>query len=402
MSEKVYIVGAKRTAIGTYGGGLSGVHTPQLGAISIEATLQQAGLAPDAVDEVIAGNVLSAGLGMGPARQAAMAAGVPESVPAYTLNMICGSGMKAIMEGCSHIRSHDADVVAACGFENMSSAPFLMPGAARFGLRMGDQSLVDVMIKDGLTDVFNQYHMGITAENVAERYSISREAQDAFALASQQKAVAAQAADKFIDEIISVETTVRRKTQMVEADEYPRTDASLESLSGLRAAFKKDGTVTAGNASGLNDGGAAVLLVSQKAVEQHDLTPLAEVVATGQAGVSPEIMGIGPAPAITNALNKAGLSLKQMQAIELNEAFAAQSLAVIQLLAKEHGDSEQAISERTNVNGGAIALGHPIGASGARIVVSLLHQMLREKLEYGLASLCIGGGMGTALVLKAV
>ncbi|MDX1301230.1 acetyl-CoA C-acetyltransferase [Photobacterium sp.] len=398
--EPIYIVAAKRTPIGSFNGSLAPLTAPELGAVAIRGAMNQCQLDATLIDEVIVGNVLSAGIGMGPGRQAAIAAGIPDTVPAYTLNMICGSGMKSVMDAASHIRAGDAEIVLACGMESMSQAPFITSAQLRAGVRMGHQTIEDSIIKDGLTDVFNQYHMGMTAENIAEQLNITRQQQDSFALSSQQKAAAALETHGFNSEIEPVTVTLRRNQYRVECDEYPKADATLEGLQSLRPAFKKEGTVTAGNASGINDGAAAIILASKSAVERYQLTPLAEIVEYGQAGVSPEVMGLGPVPAIANALQKANLSLHEIQCFELNEAFAAQALGVVKQLAEQHAVSEAWIQERTNPNGGAIALGHPLGASGGRILTSLLYEMERQDHEYGLASLCIGGGMGTAVILR--
>jgi acetyl-CoA C-acetyltransferase len=398
--EPIYIVAAKRTPIGSFNGALSPIAAPALGAVAIRAALEQCHLDPTLIDEVIVGNVLSAGIGMGPGRQAAIQAGIPETVPAYTLNMICGSGMKTVMDAASHIRAGDAEIVIAAGMESMSQAPFIQSHQIRSGVRMGQQTIEDSIITDGLTDVFNQYHMGITAENIASTLKISREEQDAYALASQQKAARALQSHAFKSEIEPVTVSHRRKQYSVEVDEYPKTNTSAESLENLRPAFQKNGTVTAGNASGINDGAAAIILASKSAIERYQLTPLAEIVSYGQAGLSPEVMGLGPVPAIANALDKSGLSLQDIEYFELNEAFAAQSIGVMKQLAEHHQVDLQWIQERTNNNGGAIALGHPLGASGGRILVSLIYELERQKKEYGLAALCIGGGMGAAVIIR--
>lgn len=398
--EPIYIVAAKRTPIGSFNGSLAPVSAPELGAIAIRGALNQCQLDPTLIDEVIVGNVLSASIGMGPGRQAAIAAGIPDTVPAYTLNMICGSGMKTVMDAASHIRSGDAEIIVACGMENMSQAPFLQSYQMRAGVRMGNQTIEDSIIKDGLTDVFNQYHMGITAENIAEKLNISREEQDAFALSSQKNAAIALESHGFKSEIEPVNVTHRRQQNCVVTDEYPKTNTTAESLANLRPAFKKDGTVTAGNASGINDGAAAIILASKSALERYQLTPIAEIVGYGQAGVSPDVMGLGPVPAIANVLDKTKLSLSNIEYFELNEAFAAQALGVVKQLAEQHDVDQQWILDRTNHNGGAIALGHPLGASGNRILVSLIYELERQNKEYGLASLCIGGGMGTAVIVR--
>lgn len=398
--KKVYIVGAKRTALGSFGGTLSLVPAFELGGHAIRAALQQANVSAEHLDEVIVGNVLSAGQGMGPGRQAARFADIPDTVPAFTLNMICGSGMKTVMEAASKIKAGDADLVVAAGMENMSSTPYLVSAKNRFGSKMGNQQLVDTMIHDGLTDAFNQYHMGMTAENVAEKYNISREEQDAFALRSQERAVQAIQQGRFTDEIVPVEVQQRRATISFSEDEYPRADASIESLSKLNPAFKKDGSVTAGNASGINDGGVAFVIASEAAVEKHGLTPIAEIVSYGQGGLDPAYMGLGPVPAIEQALQRAEMTLSDMQLLELNEAFAAQALGVMHGLSEKYDLPLNWFDDNTNVNGGAIAIGHPLGASGGRILTTLIYEMEKRELQYGLASMCIGGGMGTAIVIK--
>lgn len=392
MSEQVVIVSATRTAIGSFNGSLKDVPATKLGATVIEAALAQANVAPALVEEVIMGNVLQAGLGQNPARQASLLAGLPESVPAMTINKVCGSGLKAIHLAFQAIKSGEAEIIVAGGMENMSQAPYVLSGA-RTGLRMGDQPLVDTIIKDGLECAFNDYHMGITAENLAEQYTISREAQDQFAATSQQKASQAIEADRFQAEITPVEIPQRKGDPVVFAeDEFPRAGTTAESLARLHPAFKKGGTVTAGNASGINDGAAAVVVMSARKAKELGLTPLVEIVANGTSGVDPSIMGIGPVKAVGQALQKAGLSLDAIDVIEANEAFAAQSLAV---------DAElQFDPAKLNRNGGAIALGHPIGASGTRIMVTLIHEMLRTGESHGLATLCIGGGQGIATIVK--
>nr|WP_321458312.1 acetyl-CoA C-acetyltransferase [uncultured Cohaesibacter sp.] len=399
---KIFIVGAKRTAMGSFLGTLSSLPAARIGAAAISAALDQAQVKPELLDEVIVGNVLGGAQGMGPGRQASVYAGVPKTVPAYTVNMICGSGMKTIMEAASHIKAGDASLVVAAGMECMSQAPFALPGKSRTGHKMGPQTLIDTMVNDGLTDVFNNYHMGITAENLAEKFDISRQDQDAFALRSQQRAYAAVQDGLFDAEITPVEVKLRRETVSFARDEYPRGDASMEKMAKLKPAFKPDGTVTAGNASGINDGGVAFVLASEEAVKAHGLKPLAELVAYGQGGVDPSIMGYGPVPAIKQALARANMKLEDMQRLELNEAFAAQAIAVMKGLSKDHGVSMDWFEDKTNVTGGAIALGHPLGASGGRITTTLLYGMMREDLELGLASLCIGGGMGTAVILRRV
>ena len=398
--SKVFIVGAKRTAIGTFGGALKEIPANRLGAHVIKAAMQHANVKPDMIDETIMGNVLSAGQGMGPGRQAAIYAGIPVEKAAYSVNILCGSGMKSVMIGSTDIKAGEAQIVAAGGMESMSMAPYMIPSAARFGMKFGNGQIFDHMIVDGLTDVFNNYHMGVTAENIARKYSLSRKEQDDFALASQQKAKQAIESGRFSDEIVPYELKVKKDVVYFAKDEHPRYDTTADSLAKLRPAFLSDGTVTAGNASGINDGASALILAGEEAVEKYGLKPLAEIVSYAQAGVDPSVMGLGPYPAIKKALEKSGLNLKDIQLLELNEAFAAQSLGVIKELCEAYSLSKEWIMERTNVNGGAIALGHPIGASGNRIIVSLLYEMKKRSLSFGLASLCIGGGMGTAVLIK--
>ncbi len=400
--NKVYIVGAKRTALGSFGGTLTTVPAYQIGGQAIKAAIEQANICVEDIDEVVVGNVLSAAQGMGPGRQASRFAGVPDSVPAYTLNMICGSGMKTVIEAATKIKAGEANIVVAAGMENMSAAPYLMSANNRFGAKMGEQKILDSIIHDGLTDVFNQYHMGITAENIANQYNISREDQDKFALRSQQRACIAVDTGRFDDEITPIEVNIRRKSVSFSRDEYPRADASIESLAKLRPAFDRNGSVTAGNASGINDGGVAFIVASQQAVDEYQLQPLAEIVSCGQGGLDPAFMGLGPVSAIKQALQRADMTLEQMDLLELNEAFAAQAIGVMHGLSEQHGVSLDWFDDRTNLNGGAIALGHPLGASGGRILTTLLYEMQKKESEYGLASLCIGGGMGTAVIIKRV
>jgi len=390
--QEVVIVAATRTAIGAFQGALANIPATELGATVIRALLERTGLDPAQVDEVILGQVLTAGSGQNPARQAALRAGLPHAVPALTLNKVCGSGLKALHLAAQAIRCGDAEVAIAGGMENMSLAPYVLP-KARTGLRMGHAQLVDSMIEDGLWDAFHDYHMGITAENLVAQYGLTREAQDAFAAASQQKACAALAAGRFQDEITPV-SIPRRKGEPLSfaTDEQPRAGTTAEALGTLKPAFKKDGSVTAGNASTLNDGAAAVLLMSAGKAKALGLPVLARIAAYANAGVDPALMGIGPVAATRRCLDKAGWSLEQLDLIEANEAFAAQALAVGQELGWDAG--------KVNVNGGAIALGHPIGASGCRILVSLLHEMLRRDARKGLATLCIGGGQGVALAIE--
>lgn len=400
--EKVFIVAAKRTAIGSFGGSLKNVQAGPLAAAAIKGALESSAVNPEAVDEVIVGNVVGAGQGMGVGRQAAILAGIPETTPAYSLNMVCGSGMKTVMDAVSHIRSGDANLVVAAGVEVMSQIPFIVPSSIRDGHKMGNMNLVDLLINDGLTDVFNQYHMGVTAENIAREVGISREAQDEYALNSQQKAVTAIEAGKFKDEIVPVEIKVKRDSLQFDTDEYPKSDATLAGLQRLRPAFDKEGTVTAGNASGLNDGASALILASESAVDALGLQPLVEITSYAQTGLDPKVMGLGPVEAVSHALEKANLTTHDMDLYELNEAFAAQALGVVQRLAEKHDVSTDSILSKANVNGGAIALGHPLGASGNRILVTLVHELMRRKGHYGVASLCVGGGMGTAVIVKSV
>ncbi|EGA67064.1 acetyl-CoA C-acetyltransferase [Vibrio brasiliensis] len=400
--EKIFIVAAKRTPIGAFGGSLKDISAGNLASIAIKAAIADSGVAVDAIDEVIVGNVVSAGQGMGVGRQAAIYAGVPNQVPAYSLNMVCGSGMKTVMDAASHIKAGDANVVVAAGVEVMSQIPFTAPASIRDGHKMGNMNLTDLLINDGLTDVYNQYHMGVTAENVAKQVGISREQQDEYALASQLKAVSAIEAGKFKQEIVPVDVKKRRETVVFDTDEYPKPDATLSGLAKLRTAFDREGTVTAGNASGINDGASAIIVASESAVKQHGLKPIAEIVSYAQSGLEPEIMGLGPVEAVSLALEKAQLTTDEIGVYELNEAFAAQALGVIHKLAEKHNVSVSSILDKANVNGGAIALGHPLGASGNRILVSLIHELNRSESQYGVASLCVGGGMGTAVVIKSI
>lgn len=402
MMEKVYIVGAKRTPIGSFLGSLKSVSAVKLASQAIRGALEQAQVQSTDVTEVILGNVLSAGLGQGIARQAAIGAGLSIDLPAYSLNMVCGSGLKAVANGMSMIQSGLAQAVVTGGTESMSNAPFLVDGHIRSGRKMGHMNFTDSMLHDGLTDAFEGYHMGITAENVAREFGISRGEQDQFAIRSQEKAIIAQDNGKFVDEIVPVVVETRAGVEEVAEDEYINRTTTLEKMTNLRPVFKADGTVTAANASGLNDGASAIILASGQLAAAQQLPIMAEVIAIGQGGVDPSVMGIGPVPAIKKALEAANLTLADIDLFELNEAFAAQSLAVMNELAAESGESVETLSERMNVNGGAIALGHPIGASGNRILVTLLYELKRRNLTYGLASLCIGGGMGLAVIIKNV
>ena len=416
--KEVYVVNCCRTAVGSFGGSLKDVPAVDLGAVVVKEALNRAGVKPEQVDELMFGCVLTGSLGQNVARQVSVKAGIPYSVPSYTVGMVCGSGMKTVIEGARAILAGDADVIVAGGTENMSAAPFALPNE-RWGARMGDKKVVDTMIKDGLWDAYNNYHMGTTAENICDVWGISREEMDAFAVSSQNKTEAAQAAGKFVDEIVPV--MVKKKKEMVEfkVDEYPKAGVSMESVSKLRGAFPvgPEGVedeivhtfdvtqvheadakqhvqrVTAANASGINDGAAAIVLASGEAVEKYGLKPMAKLVSWGQGGVDPKIMGVGPVPASRQAMDKAGLKIEDIDLVEANEAFAAQSVAV----ARELGFD----MEKVNVNGGAIAIGHPVGCSGARIIVTLLHEMAkRDDAKKGLATLCIGGGMGVATIFE--
>ena len=390
--DDVVIVGAVRTAVGKFGGTLAKVPAPRLGATVIKALLQRTGVSADMISEVLMGQVLTAGSGQNPARQASIFAGLPDMIPAMTINKVCGSGLKATHLAAQAIMAGDAEIVIAGGQENMSASPHVLPNS-RDGFRMGDTKLVDSMIVDGLWDVYNQYHMGTTAENVAAKWGVSRQDQDEFAAASQQKAEAAQKAGRFKDEIVGVEIPSRKGPPVVfDTDEYIKHGTTAESLAALRPAFSKEGTVTAGNASGLNDGAAAVMMMSARKATELGLTPIARIKAYSSAGVDPKIMGIGPVPASKLCLSKAGWAPKDIDVMEINEAFAAQAIAVNREMGWD--------TSKVNVNGGAIAIGHPIGASGCRILVSLLHEMVRRDAKRGLASLCIGGGMGVALAVE--
>lgn len=392
MSTEVVIVSAVRTAIGSFQGALKDVPATKLGAIVIEEAIRRAGIEKDQVDEVIMGNVLQAGLGQNPARQASIQAGLPQQVPAMTINKVCGSGLKTVHLATQAILAGDAEIVVAGGMENMSQAPYLLMGA-RDGYRMGNQQAVDSMIADGLWCAFNDYHMGVTAENLCTNYGLTREEQDEFAARSQQRATAAIEGGKFEEEIVAVEIPQRKGDPVVfKQDEYPKKGSTAEKLSGLRPAFKKDGSVTAGNASGINDGAAAVVVMSKEKATELGLPILATVVANASAGVDPAIMGIGPVEAVNKVMKKANLTVADMDLVEANEAFAAQALAVVRELKFD--------AEKLNVNGGAIALGHPIGASGTRIFVTLLHEMKKRDAKLGLATLCIGGGQGVATIVS--
>lgn len=395
----VVILGAKRTAIGRFLGTVKDVHPSELGANVLINLLETTSVNKDEIDEVIVGNILPAGVGQGIARQVSIKAGLSIEIPAYSLNMVCGSGMKSVMNAYNSIKAGQANLIVSGGVESMSSAPFVSKGL-RVGQKMGTIKSEDHIIHDALTDAFNDYHMGITAENIADQYAISREAQDAFAIESQRRAIEAIDSGKFKDEIVPIEVKNRRETIVFDTDEHPNRKTSFEKLGTLRPAFKKDGSVTAGNSSGINDGASMMLVSSDDYAKKNNLEVRAEILAVGQGGVDPSLMGMGPVPAIKKALEMANLTLKDMDLIELNEAFAAQSLGVIKELSNTHAVTEEWLLERTNVNGGAIALGHPVGVSGNRIIVTLLHEMEKRNLTYGLASLCIGGGMGTAIIIK--
>ena len=397
--KEIYVVNCCRTAIGSFGGSLKDIPAAEMGGIVIKEALNRAGVKPEQVDEVMFGCILTAGLGQNPARQAAIKAGVPIGVPAYTVGMVCGSGMKSVIEGARSIAAGDADIVVAGGMENMSAAPYAMP-AARWGARMGNNKIVDTMVNDGLWDAYNNYHMGTTAENICEQYGLTREELDQFAVNSQNKTEAAQAAGKFEAEIVPV--MIKKKKDLVEfkVDEYPKAGVTMESVSKLKGAFpladgSKGERVTAANASGINDGAAAIVLASGEAVEKYGLKPMAKLISWGQGGVDPKVMGLGPVPASRQAMAKAGLKIEDIDLVEANEAFAAQSVAVARDLGFDMA--------KVNVNGGAISIGHPVGCSGARIIVTLLHEMAkRDDAKKGLATLCIGGGMGVATIFEKV
>ncbi|MCI5534376.1 MAG: acetyl-CoA C-acetyltransferase [Firmicutes bacterium] len=390
--REVVIVSAARTPIGSFGGSLKGIPTRKLGAIAIKAAVERAGIKPEMVEEVIMGAVLQGGLGQNVARQMTLDAGLPIEVPAMTINKVCGSGLRAVELAAQIIKAGDADIVVAGGAENMSATAYAMP-AARWGARMNNAQMVDMMVNDGLWDAFNGYHMGITAENVAEQWGITREELDEFSVISQNRAEEAIKAGKFKDEIVPVEIPQRKGDPIIfDTDEFPKFGTTMDKVAKLKPAFKKDGIVTAANASGINDAGAAVVVMSKEKADELGIKPLCTIKSYASAGVDPSIMGVGPVPASEKALKKAGLTVADMDLVEANEAFAAQSLAVRKDLGLD--------PEKTNVNGGAIAIGHPIGASGCRILISLIYEMMKRDSKYGLATLCIGGGMGTALVVE--
>lgn len=389
--KEVVIASAVRTAIGSFNGALAALSPAELGAVAVKEAIHRAGIKPEQVDEVYLGCILQSGHGQGVARQAAVKAGIPVEVPATTVNILCGSGLRTVSLAAQTIMTGDNDIVIAGGTESMSQAPYLVK-QSRFGHKMGHGEFIDSMIYDALTDVFNNYHMGVTAENVAEQWGISREEQDAFAARSQNRAEQAKKEGKFKEEIVPVEIKTKKGITVFDEDEYIKEGVTAEALGKLKPAFKKDGSVTAGNASGINDGAAALVIMSKEKAEELGITPLATIVSHATTGVDPSIMGIGPVSASKKALQKAGLTIKDIDLVEANEAFAAQALAVAKDLELE--------DEKVNVNGGAIALGHPVGASGARILVTLLHEMKRRDAKRGLATLCIGGGMGTALIVE--
>ncbi|MDF2655960.1 MAG: acetyl-CoA C-acetyltransferase [Bacillota bacterium] len=390
--REVVIVSAVRTPIGSFGGSLKDFSAVDLGAIAVKEAIKRAGIDPAIIEEVVFGNVLQGGLGQNVARQVAMAAGVPKEVPAMTINKVCGSGLRTVGLAAQIIKAGDADCVLAGGAESMSQSGYIMP-AARWGARMGDAKMIDIMVHDGLTDAYNHYHMGITAENIVDQWGLTREELDQFAASSQNKAEAAIKAGKFKDEIVPVEIPQRKGDPIIfDTDEYPKAGVTVDGIGKLKPAFKKEGAVTAANASGINDGGAAIIVMSKEKADELGLKYLCKVTSYASAGVDPSIMGIGPVPASKNALERANLSIADMDLIEANEAFAAQSVAV----GKDLGID----LDKLNVNGGAIALGHPIGASGARILITLIHEMQKRDSKYGLATLCIGGGMGTSMVIE--
>lgn len=398
--NKVFIINGKRTGIGSYLGSLSELHPRNYGATVVKQLISEQNLDVNDVKEVIVGNILPAGLGQGIARQISLDSGIPFSTPAYSINIACGSGMKSVMQMYQSIQSGYYHLGIAGGVESMSLAPYLIPGKARSGYKMGDQTMQDHMLYDALTDAFDGTLMGVTAENIAEKYNISREEQDIFSYHSQLKAIRARNSGAFKDEIVPIVIPNKKGDIIFDYDEYINDQTTLEKIKSLKPAFKKDGTVTAASSSGINDGASFVSVASENYIKQHQLRPMAEIIGIGQGGVDPKIMGLGPTPAIIAALQMAKLDLKDIDIIELNEAFAAQALGVIHELSEYFQIEVPSILERTNLNGGAIALGHPVGASGNRIIVTLLHQMIKHNKTYGLASLCIGGGMGTAIILK--
>ncbi len=399
MTKRVFIASAKRTPIGSFLGALKDVSPAELGAVVIKSILEETKINPSDIDEVIVGNILPAGQGQNIARQVSIFGGVPDSVPAYGINIACGSGMKAVMLAYANIQM-GYHMILAGGTESMSQSPFILPRQTRSGIKMGGFNVKDHMIDDALNDAFHHYHMGVTAENIVAKYNISRERQDLFAIASQTKAIKAQDEGLFVDEIVPVLVKVGKEEVLVKDDEYPNRKTTLEKLASLRPAFKKDGSVTAGNASGINDGASMMLVVDEEALKKYNLTPLVEILGFGQGGVDPQIMGLGPTPAIKQALSHTNLKFTDIEVFELNEAFAAQSLGVVHELTEAFGVSEEDILSKTNPKGGAIALGHPVGASGNRILTTLIYDLHHMNKSIGCASLCIGGGMGTAIIVK--
>ncbi len=401
MNKRVFIASAKRTPIGSFLGTLKDVSASELGAVAIKAVLEDTKIDPSLLDEVIVGNILPAGQGQGIARQCSIKGGVPNTVPAYSINIACGSGMKAVMLAYANIQL-GYHMILAGGAESMSQSPFLLPKQARNGIKMGNITMKDHMIDDALNDAFHGIHMGVTAENIATKYNISRERQDLFAIQSQTKAIKAQDEGLFVDEIVPVEVKVGREVVLIKDDEYPNRKTSLDKLASLRPAFVKEGSVTAGNASGINDGASMMLVVDEESLKKYNLTPLVEIIGFGQGGVDPLIMGLGPTPAIKQALANSNMSISDIEVFELNEAFAAQAIGVVHELSQLFNVTEEEILSKTNPKGGAIALGHPVGASGNRILTTLVYDLHHMDKTYGLASLCIGGGMGTAIIVKSM
>jgi acetyl-CoA C-acetyltransferase len=401
MNQKVFIVGAKRSPIGAFLGTLKDLHPVELGTQVLKQLLADTNVPKDKIDEVIVGNVIQAGLGQNIARQISIKAGLSNEIPAYTLNMVCGSGMKSVMNAYVGIQSGFSQLVVAGGVESMSGAPYVVTSKVRDGVKMGSLDMKDTILQDALHDSFTPgMHMGITAENIAAKHQLTREELDGFALGSQQKAIQAVDSGRFSDEIVPIEIKTKKETIVFANDEYPNRGTNAEKMAKLRPAFKNDGLVTAGSSSGINDGASFMILASEAMVKAYNLPVLGEIVAVGQGGVDPNVMGLGPVPAIKDVLQRANMKLSDMELLELNEAFAAQSLGVVNELAEAHGVSKQALLEKTNVNGGAIALGHPVGVSGNRIIVTLIHELKKQDKHMGLASLCIGGGMGTAIIVK--
>ena len=401
MNQKVFIVGAKRSPIGAFLGTLKDLHPVELGTQVLKQLLADTQVPKDKIDEVIVGNVIQAGLGQNIARQISIKSGLSNEIPAYTLNMVCGSGMKSVMNAYVSIQAGFANLIVAGGVESMSGAPYVVTSKVRDGVKMGSLEMKDTILQDALHDSFIPgMHMGITAENIAAKHQLSREEMDAFALGSQQKAIQAVDSGRFSDEIVPIEIKSKKETIIFAQDEYPNRSTNAEKMAKLRPAFKNDGLVTAGSSSGINDGASFLILASEAMVKQYQLPVLGEIVAVGQGGVDPNVMGLGPVPAVKDVLHRANMRLADMELLELNEAFAAQSLGVVNELAEAHGVAKQDLLNKTNVNGGAIALGHPVGVSGNRIIVTLIHELKKQDKHVGLASLCIGGGMGTAIIVK--